>query len=70
MKKKTANFLMVLAIAVIVLGGVLLAFALREQTSDHLGSSYQIAPIPDNCLAGGGDKTCQLPLSAPQFSTI
>lgn len=65
MKKKTANFLMVLAIAVIVLGGVLLAFALREQTSDHLGSSYQIAPIPDNCLAGGGDKTCTITVVCP-----
>lgn len=65
MKKKTANFLMVLAIAVIVLGGVLLALALREQTSDHLGSSYQIAPIPDNCLAGGGDKTCTITIVCP-----
>ena len=65
MKKKTANFLMVLAIAVIVLGGVLLAFALREQTSDHLGSSYQIAPIPDNYLAGGGDKTCTITIVCP-----
>ena len=65
MKKKTANFLMVLAIAVIVMGGVLLAFALREQTSDHLGSSYQIAPIPDNCLAGGGDKTCTITIVCP-----
>ena len=65
MKKKTANFLMVLAIAVIVLGGVLLAFALREQTSDHLGSSYQIATIPDNCLAGGGDKTCTITIVCP-----
>ena len=65
MKKKTANFLMVLAIAVIVLGGVLLAFALREQTSDHLGSSYQIAPIPDNCLASGGDKTCTITIVCP-----
>ena len=62
MKKKTANFLMVLAIAVIVLGGLPLAFALREQASDHLGSSYQIAPIPDNCLAGGGDKICTIPI--------
>ena len=65
MKKKTANFLMVLAIAVIVMGGVLLAFALREQTSDHLGSSYLIAPIPDNCLAGGGDKTCTITIVCP-----
>ena len=65
MKKKTANFLMVLAIAVIVLGGVLLAFALREQTSDHLGSSYQIAPIPDNYLADGGDKTCTITIVCP-----
>ena len=65
MKKKTANFLMVLAIAVIVLGGVLLAFALREQTSDHLGSSYQIAPIPDNYLAGGGDKACTITIVCP-----
>ena len=65
MKKKTANFLMVLAIAVIVMGGVLLAFALREQASDHLGSSYQIAPIPDNCLAGGGDKTCTITIVCP-----
>ncbi len=65
MKKKTANFLMVLAIAIIVVGGVLLAFALREQTSDHLGSSYQIAPIPDNCLAGGGDKTCTITIVCP-----
>lgn len=65
MKKKTANFLMVLAIAVIVLGGILLAFALREQTSDHMGSSYQIAPIPDNCLAGGGDKTCTITIVCP-----
>ena len=65
MKKKTANFLMVLAIAVIVLGGVLLAFALREQTSDHLGSSYQIAPIPGNYLADGGDKTCTITIVCP-----
>ena len=65
MKKKTANFLMVLAIAVIVLGGVLLAFALREQTSDHLGSSYQIAPIPGNYLTGGGDKACTITIVCP-----
>ena len=65
MKKKTANFLMVLAIAIIVVGGILLAFALREQTSDHLGSSYQIAPIPDNYLAGGGDKTCIITIVCP-----
>ena len=65
MTKKPAHFLMVLAIAVIVLGGVLLAFALREQTSDHLGSSYLIAPIPDNCLAGGGDKTCTITIVCP-----
>lgn len=65
MKKKTANFLMVLAIAVIVMGGILLAFALREQTSDHLGSSYQIAPIPGNYLADGGDKTCTITIVCP-----
>ena len=60
MKKKSANFLMVLAIAVTVMGGLPLAFALREQASDHLGSSYRIAPIPDNCLASGGDKICTI----------
>lgn len=65
MKKKTANFLMVLAIAIIVVGGILLAFALREQTSDHLGSSYQIAPIPGNYLAGGGHKTCTITIVCP-----
>lgn len=62
MKKKSANFLMVLAIAVIVMGGLPPAFVLRKQTSDHLGSSYQIAPIPDNCLAGSGDKICTIPI--------
>lgn len=45
MKKKSANFLMVPAIAVTV-----------------MGSSYQIAPIPDNCLAGGRDKICTIPI--------
>lgn len=62
MKKKSANFLMVLAIAVTVMGGLPLAFVLRKQTSDHLGSRYQIAPIPDNCLTGGGDKICTIPI--------
>ena len=62
MKKKSANSLMVPAIAVTVMGGLPLAFALREQTSDHLGSSYRIAPIPDNCLAEGGDKICTIPI--------
>lgn len=62
MKKKPPNFLMVPAIAVTVMGGLPLAVVLREQTSDHLGSSYQIAPIPDNCLAGGGDKICTVPI--------
>lgn len=45
MKKKSANFLMVPAIAVTVMGG-----------------SYRIAPIPDNCLTGGGDKICTIPI--------
>ena len=62
MKKKTPNFLMVLVIAITAMGGLPLAFALQEQTSDPLGSSYQIAPIPDNCLAGGGDKICTVPI--------
>lgn len=60
MKKKSANFLMVPATAFTVMGGLLLAFVLRKQASDHLGSSYQIAPIPDNCLAEGGDKICTI----------
>ena len=62
MKKKPPNFLMVPAIAVTVMGGLPPAFALREQASDHLGSRYQIAPIPDNCLTGGGDKICTVPI--------
>ena len=62
MKKKSTNSLMVPAIAVTVMGGLLPAFALREQTSDHLGSGYQIVPIPDNCLAGGGDKISTIPI--------
>lgn len=62
MKKKPPNFLMVPAIAVTVMGGLPLAVVLREQTSDHLGSSYQIAPISDNCLAEGGDKICTIPI--------
>ena len=62
MKKKPPNFLVVLVIAVTVMGGLPLAVALREQTSDHLGSRYQIAPIPDNCLTGGGDKICTVPI--------
>ena len=65
MKKKSANFLMVPAIAVTVMGDLPPAFALREQTSDHLGSSYQITPIPDNYLAGGGDKTCTITIVCP-----
>ena len=62
MKKKSANFLMVPAIAFTVMGGLPLAFVLRKQTLDHLGRSYQIAPSPDNCLAGGGDKICIVPI--------
>ena len=65
MKKKTANLLMVLAIAIIVVGGVLLAFALREQTGDSLGSAYQIAAIPDNFVSGGGDKACTITIVCP-----
>ena len=38
MKKKTANLIMVLIIAAIVIAGVAVAFTLKTDTGDGLGS--------------------------------
>ena len=45
MKKRTANLIMVLIIAAIVVAGVTAAFALRVDNGDGLGSQYRIAQI-------------------------
>lgn len=62
MKKKTANLIMVLIIAAIVIAGVAVAFTLKEDTSDGLGSQYKIQKIQDNALIEPGqeDNICTI----------
>ena len=54
MKKKTANLIMVLIIAAIVVAGVTVAFALRTDTGDGLGSQYRIQKLKDNAVITSG----------------
>ena len=60
MKKKTANLIMVLIIAAIVVAGVTVAFALRTDTGDGLGSQYRIQKLKDNAVITPGqeDNVC------------
>ena len=62
MKKKTANLIMVLIIAAIVIAGVAVAFTLKTDTGDGLGSQYKIQKIPDNALIEPGqeDNICTI----------
>ena len=50
MKKKTANLIMVLIILAIVIAGMMIAFAMKTDTSDALASQYKIREIKDNAL--------------------
>ena len=60
MKKRTANLIMVLIIAAIVVAGVTVAFALRTDTGDGLGSQYRIQKLKDNAVITSGqeDNVC------------
>ena len=62
MKKKTANLIMVLIIAAIVIAGVAVAFTLKTDTGDGLGSQYKIQKIQDNALIEPGqeDNICTI----------
>ena len=62
MKKKTANLIMVLIIAAIVIAGVAVAFTLKADTGDGLGSQYKIQKIQDNALIEPGqeDNICTI----------
>ena len=62
MKKKTANLIMVLIIAAIVIAGVTVAFTLKADTGDGLGSQYKIQKIQDNALIEPGqeDNICTI----------
>jgi len=62
MKKKTANLIMVLIIAAIVVAGVTVAFALRTDTGDGLGSQYRIQKLKDNAVITSGqeDNVCTI----------
>ena len=60
MKKRTANLIMVLIIAAIVVAGVTAAFALRVDNGDGLGSQYRIQKLKDNAVITSGqeDNVC------------
>ena len=62
MKKKTANLIMVLIIAAIVIAGVVVAFTLKTDTGDGLGSHYKIQKIQENALIEPGqeDNICTI----------
>lgn len=59
-KRKTANLIMVLIIAAIVIAGVAAAFALKTDGGDALGSRYRIRELPENSLVTPGqeDSVC------------
>ena len=61
-KKKTANLIMVLIIATIVVAGVVTAFMLKTSTGDGLGSQYQIRELKDNAVITPGqeDHVCTI----------
>ena len=61
MKKKTANLIMVLIIAVIAIAGVTAAFLLKTNTGSGLGSQYKITKLKDNTLIEEGQTdTCTI----------
>ncbi len=62
MKKKTANLIIVLIIAAIVIAGVAVAFTLKTDAGDGLGSQYKIQKIQDNALIEPGqeDNICTI----------
>ena len=55
-KKRLANIVMVLLIAVIAVTGLLTAFHLRGGEDGNLGSLYKITAIPDNSLITPGQE--------------
>lgn len=57
-----ANLIMVLIIAAIVVAGVTVAFALRTDTGDGLGSQYRIQKLKDNAVITSGqeDNVCTI----------
>lgn len=60
-KKKTANLIMVLIIAVIAIAGVTAAFLLKTNTGSGLGSQYKITKLKDNTLIEEGQTdTCTI----------
>ena len=60
MKKRTANLIMVFIIAAIVVAGVSVAFALRSDNDDGMGSQYRIQKLKDNAVITPGqeDNVC------------
>lgn len=60
-KKKLANLIMVLIIAVIAITGITTAFRLRAGQDAGLGSQYRITEIPGNTLiTQGEDNVCTI----------
>ena len=60
-KNKIANLIMVLVIAVMAIGGGLLAYRLRKTDDTGLGSQYHIQALKDDALLTEGEsKTCTI----------
>ena len=61
-KKKLANIVMVLIIAIMVVSGVFLALQMRAPEEDALGSEYKITPIPGSALltSENPENTCTI----------
>ncbi len=63
MKKKNriANLVMVLLISALAVGGIWLAFTLRQTDDTGLGSQYQIKELENNeLMEDGQDQTCTI----------
>lgn len=57
-KKKIANFIMVLMIAAMVIGGIAVALHFMPQKDENaLGGKFAVTPIPDNHLVGSEGET-------------
>lgn len=54
-KKKLANLIMVLVIAVIMVSGVLLALSLTSEDESSFGSEFKVREIPGNTLVNNAD---------------
>ena len=61
-KKKTANLIMVLLIAAMVIGGAVLALSLTGEEESIYGSEFSPTPIPENRLvtSDGAENLCTI----------